>query len=138
MQFTFKIVKKCSVNNNQFFQQEVGDIDFNPELSRRVSHAGSLGRVSPNPNTRLRSRNGSKSSTIVTPSQLLTSCQVMTSHQHLTSSIMRSYLMVTSFQRMTSSQDNHARQKELKWQCCDVLLVSCIYLYYISLVILHQ
>jgi hypothetical protein len=63
MQFTFKIVKKCSVNNNQFFQQEVGGIDFNPELSRRVSHAGSLGRVSPNPNTRLRSRNGSKSST---------------------------------------------------------------------------
>ena len=63
MQFTFKIVKKCSVNNNQLFQQEVGGIDFNPELSRRVSHAGSLGRVSPNPNTRLRSRNGSKSST---------------------------------------------------------------------------
>ena len=62
MQFTFK-VKKCCVNNTQLFQQEVGDIDFNPELSRRVSHAGSLGRVSPNPNTRLRSRNGSKSST---------------------------------------------------------------------------
>ena len=41
----------------------MGGIDFNPELSRRVSHAGSLGRVSPNPNTRLRSRNGSKSST---------------------------------------------------------------------------
>ena len=75
---------------------------------------------------------------LVTPSQLLTLCQVMTSHQHLTSSIMRSYLMVTSFQRMTSSQDNHARQKELKWQYCDVILVSCIYLYYISLVILHQ
>ena len=63
MQFTFKIVRKSSVNNNQFFQQEVGGIDFNPELSRRVSHAGSLGRVSRNPNTRLRSRNGSKSST---------------------------------------------------------------------------
>ncbi|CAB3991086.1 Hypothetical predicted protein [Paramuricea clavata] len=43
--------------------EEVGGIDFKPELSRRVSHAGSLGRVSPNPNTRLRSRNGSKSST---------------------------------------------------------------------------
>jgi hypothetical protein len=42
----------------------------------------------------------------VTLSQLLTSCLVMTSHQHLTSSIMRSYLMETSFQRMTSSQDN--------------------------------
>jgi hypothetical protein len=75
---------------------------------------------------------------LLTPSQLLTSYQVMTSHQHLTSSIMRSYLIVTSFQRMTSSQDNHASQKHLKWQCCDVILVSSIYLYYISLVILHQ
>ena len=46
-----------------FFQQEVEGIDFTPELPRRASRTRSLGRVSPYPTTRMRSRKGSKSST---------------------------------------------------------------------------